>query len=225
MTRSLWLILSAAMFVSLGVAQTSQIALERYIEDSMRVIERNPPTAGSLFAVNSLLAEPARDPRAARVGDLITIIVSEEASALSSGNLTQSRESDTDSSISRLLGVVAPTAGLANLFRHSTTSDLTGTGSTSRRTNVSATLTAHVSHVMPNGNLVIEGAKEISVNAERQLVWLRGVVRQADLNPDNSVGSERVAMMDLRVNGKGVVNAAIRRPNIVYRIFRGLLPF
>jgi len=223
--RSHRLIFVAAVFVSLGSAQTSQVALERYIEDSMRVIERNPPAAGSLFAANSFLAEPARDPRAARVGDLITIIVSEQASALSSGNLTQSRESDTDSSISRLLGVVGPTAGLANLFRHSTAADLTGTGSTSRQTNVTATLTAHVSHVMPNGNLVIEGAKEIAVNAERQLVWLRGVVRQADLNPDNSIGSERVAMMDLRVNGKGVVNTAIKRPNVVYRIFRGILPF
>jgi flagellar L-ring protein precursor FlgH len=102
---------------------------------------------------------------------------------------------------------------------------LDGQGSTSRQTSVAATMTAQVSHVMPNGNLVIEGAKEIAVNSERQLVWLRGVVRPADLNPDNSVSSNRIAMMDLRVNGKGVVNAAIKQPNIVYRILKGLLPF
>jgi flagellar L-ring protein precursor FlgH len=86
-------------------------------------------------------------------------------------------------------------------------------------------VTAHVVEVMPNGNLIIEGTKEISVNAERQLVVIRGVVRQADLRTDNSVFSDRVALMDLRVNGKGVVNESIRRPNALYRIFRRFLPF
>ena len=78
---------------------------------------------------------------------------------------------------------------------------------------------------MPNGNLVIEGVKEVLVNSERQVVWLRGMVRQVDLLPDNSVRSDRIAMMELRINGKGVVNDAIRRPNLLVRIFKKVLPF
>jgi flagellar L-ring protein precursor FlgH len=62
---------------------------------------------------------------------------------------------------------------------------------------------------MPNGNLIIEGGKEIAVNSERQVVWLRGVVRPADLSPENFVASSRIALMDLRVNGRGVVNDAL----------------
>ena len=88
-----------------------------------------------------------------------------------------------------------------------------------------AIVTAYVTQVMPNGNLVIEGAKEVAVNSERQLVWMRGVVRQMDLAQDNSISSARIALLDLRVNGKGVVQDAIRRPNPIYRIFRKLLPF
>jgi flagellar L-ring protein precursor FlgH len=78
---------------------------------------------------------------------------------------------------------------------------------------------------MPNGNLIIEGGKEILVNSERQVVWLRGVVRPADLSPENLVTSSRIALMDLRVNGRGVVNDAIRRPNFLYRLFQRILPF
>ena len=78
---------------------------------------------------------------------------------------------------------------------------------------------------MPNGNLVIEGVKEIAINSERQLVFIRGVARPVDLAQDNSIRSDRIAMMDLRVNGKGVVNDAIKRPNLLFRIIKGILPF
>ena len=90
---------------------------------------------------------------------------------------------------------------------------------------MTATITAVVTHVMPNGNLVIEGVKEITINSERQLVFIRGVARPVDLAQDNSIRSDRIAMMDLRVNGKGVVNDAIKRPNLLFRIIKGILPF
>lgn len=220
------------LFVLLGVlvpleaqTQSSAAELDAYIERSVAARENNAPSAGSLFTSTGFLAEVARDPRAGRVGDLVTVIVSEQASALTSGTTSQSRDSSSDSSISRLLGVMGAGRPLPNLFGQSSESTLDGQASTSRSTDVTAIVTAHVTQVMPNGNLIIEGAKEVAVNSERQIVWIRGVVRQADLAQDNSVGSERLGLLDLRVNGKGVVNAAIKRPNPVYRIFKSLLPF
>ncbi len=207
------------------LAQTTPEALGRYRSRFILDQHENQASAGSLFVQNSYLADLARDARASQIGDLITISIAEQASALTSGSLTQTRSSGTDSGIGKLLGVMGPLAALPNLFSQSSDSNLDGQGSTSRQTNVSAVVTAHVVEVMPNGNLIIEGVKEISVNAERQLVWIRGVVRQADLRIDNSVLSERIALMDLRVNGKGVVNEAIRRPNFLYRMFRRVLPF
>ncbi len=220
--KFVWILLLAAPLA--GQTETAAAELDAYIERSVALRERDAPSAGSLFTDNGFLAEVARDPRAARVGDLVTVVVAEQASALSSGATTQSRASDNDSSIGRLLGALSPVGPLPNLLGQSSSSTLQGQASTSRRTAVTAVVTAHVTQVMPNGNLVIEGAKEVAVNAERQTVWLRGVVRQADLSQDNSLTSERVALLDLRVNGKGVVNAAIRRPNPIYRLFKSLLP-
>ena len=218
------LLIGLAAAASLG-AQTAAEALEAYVEDSLTLQESVRPTAGSLFAEHSYLAELARDPRAGRVGDLVTVLVSEQASALTSGATSQSRDSESTSGISRLLGVMGPTRPLPNLFGQNSESTLQGQASTSRQTNVSAIITAYVTQVMPNGNLVIEGAKEVAVNSERQLVWMRGVVRQIDLAQDNSISSARIALLDLRVNGRGVVEDAIRRPNPIFRLFRKLLPF
>jgi flagellar L-ring protein precursor FlgH len=63
------------------------------------------------------------------------------------------------------------------------------------------------------------------VNSEHQEVLVRGVIRPIDLSPDNQVGSDRLAQLEVRINGKGVVNDAVRRPFILYRLLLGLLPF
>jgi flagellar L-ring protein FlgH len=54
---------------------------------------------------------------------------------------------------------------------------------------------------------------------------LRGVVRPADLSNGNTVQSGNVAQMELNINGRGVVNDSIRRPNFLYRLLLGILPF
>ena len=82
-----------------------------------------------------------------------------------------------------------------------------------------------MTHVLPNGYLVLEGTKDVQVNSEHQLVTVRGVIRPADLTTGNIISSNQIAQMEIRINGKGVVNDAIRRPNILYRILLGILPF
>ena len=72
---------------------------------------------------------------------------------------------------------------------------------------------------------LIEGAKNLQVNSEQQTITVRGIIRTADISTSNTVPSTQVADMEVRVNGKGVVGDAIRRPNILYRILMGLLPF
>jgi len=78
---------------------------------------------------------------------------------------------------------------------------------------------------MPNGYLVLEGAKNVTVNSETQTVIVRGVARPTDVSPGNLVRSDRLAQMEVRINGKGVVGDAVRRPFFLYRLLMGLLPF
>jgi flagellar L-ring protein precursor FlgH len=157
------------------------------------------------------------------VDDVLTIVVAEQASAVTTGATKTSRTSSTKNSITALGG--ASPAALANLANVSGDTELNGQGTTSRTTALSTTLTARITHVLPNGGLVVEASKEIQVNSEHQTITVRGVVRPADIDPTNSVLSNRLAQLEVRVNGKGVVGDAIRRPFILYRILLGLLPF
>ena len=90
---------------------------------------------------------------------------------------------------------------------------------------LSTALSARIREVLPNGYLVVQGNKEVVVNSEHQMVTVRGVVRPADLATNNSIQSDQIAQMEIKVDGKGVVNDAIRRPFILWRLIMGLLPF
>jgi flagellar L-ring protein precursor FlgH len=139
--------------------------------------------------------------------------------------VSSERSSSANSSIGKLSGIPGVDGGLQNLLGLESDRTLEGTGETSRRTVLTATMAARVVEVLPNGNLVIEGEKSVGVNSEVQVIQLRGVVRPYDVGVANTISSEQVAQLELRVNGKGVVNDAIRRPNIFYRILLGILPF
>jgi flagellar L-ring protein precursor FlgH len=182
-------------------------------------------TAGSIWLAGSRLADAARDVRASQVDDLITIVVNEQASAVTTGTTKTQRTTSTKNSITSLLGVKSATGPLANLANTSGDTQLAGQGTTSRVSTLTTTLTARVTHVLPGGTLVVEATKEMQINSEHQTITVRGLIRPADIDNTNSVQSNRVGEMEIHVNGKGVVGDAIRRPNVLYRFLLGLLPF
>jgi flagellar L-ring protein precursor FlgH len=153
------------------------------------------------------------------------VLVAEHASAASTGVTKTQRQSTTTNSIAQLAGVTRATGPWANLANVSGNTQLDGQGQTSRQTDLTTTVTARVTHVLPNGYLVVEGSKDVQINSERQNVIVRGVVRPADLSPGNIVSSTSLAQLEVHINGKGVVNDAVRRPNVLYRLLLGLMPF
>lgn len=180
---------------------------------------------GSLFSPSGSLVDSTRDLRANRVDDVITILVTESASAVASGATNTSRKSAAKNTITSLAGTLAAGNPLGNLADLTNTQQLQGTGQTSRNMTLATTLSARVVDVTPNGILVVEGSKDVSVNSERQTITIRGLVRPADLTTANTVLSTRVADLQVRVNGKGVVGDAVKRPFLLSRILLGLLPF
>jgi len=163
--------------------------------------------------------------RAFQVNDLVTIAVNEQASAVATGATQTSRVSSVDASVTALAGIKSATGALANLATSANNIALNGSGTTSQGTQLTTTLSARVTHVLPNGYLVLEGTKNVQVNSEHQEITVRGIIRPVDLIPGNIVSSSQLAQMEIRINGKGVVSDAIRRPNLLYRIILGLLPF
>jgi flagellar L-ring protein precursor FlgH len=200
--------------------------LDRFVQEAeARNAEASAATPGAIWAPASRLADAARDVRAAQLDDLLTIVVAEQASAVTSGSTKTARTSSAKASVTAAAGITKPLGSLANLAGLSGDTQLSGQGTTSRSTTLSTTVTARVVHVLPNGALVVEAAKDIQINSERQTITLRGVVRPADIDAANSVQSDRLGQLEVRVNGKGVVGDAVRRPFFLYRLLLGLLPF
>jgi len=200
--------------------------LDQYVQQvNQRAHQSSNASPGSLYTSNGRLADGFRDVRASQIYDLVTIVVSDSTSAVSTGATNTSRKSSAQASVTSLFGPKSATSALANLANASGATQLQGQGTTSRGTTLSTTVTVEVKDVLPNGNLVVQGQKEILVNSERQIITVRGIVRPDDLSATNSVPSDRVARMEILVNGKGVVNDAVKRPFILYRLLLGLLPF
>jgi flagellar L-ring protein FlgH len=230
MRRIVFLLLLAVCAATAGHKKKAEPAgqspLDRYIaEAEARSAATLASTPGSTWIAGSRLADAARDVRASQVDDVLTIVVAEAASAVSTGATQTARKSSTANVITALGGVTRASGPLANLANTSGDTELNGSGSTSRTTTLNTILTARVTHVLPNGGLVVESSKDIQINSEKQTITVRGVIRPADIDFTNSVQSTRLAQLEIRVNGKGVVGDAIRRPNFLYRLLLGLLPF
>jgi flagellar L-ring protein FlgH len=202
-------------------------ALDKYIKEASVPLASNGQVAenGSIWFPAARYANLAADLRARNVDDVVTILVSESASAVSTGQSKTSRTSSAQAAVTSLAGPKSATGALANLLNTNSTWALDGEGTTSRQTTLNATISARVTHVLINGNLVVEGTRNLNVNSENQVITVRGVIRPIDLDTTNSVPSARLADMEIQVDGKGIVNDAVRRPNFLYRLILGLLPF
>jgi flagellar L-ring protein precursor FlgH len=200
--------------------------LDRYIAEAIRSggTPAGDGALGSLWSATAPLLNLTSELRASHVDDVVTILVAESASAATTGATKTGRTSSASSSIAALAGVTKSTGALANLVNLSGSTAVNGQGTTSRDITFSTTLTARVTHVLPNGYLVVEGSKDIDVNSERQAITVRGVVRPVDVSTANIVRSDHLGQMEIRLNGKGVVGDAIRRPFILYRMLMGILP-
>ncbi len=200
--------------------------LDHYVSDARARSAAAPSaTPGGIWAPGSRIADAARDLKASQVDDMITVVVVENASAVSSGTTKTSRVSSTKNSISALAGLTKAAGPWANLAGVNGDTELNGQGTTSRNVVISTTLTARVSAVMPNGAMLVEATKDVEINSERQTIVVRGIVRPADVASDNTVLSNRLGQLEVRLNGKGVVGDAIKRPFFLYRLLLGLLPF
>jgi flagellar L-ring protein precursor FlgH len=178
---------------------------------------------GSLYASGGRLADFTRDLRATEVGDIVTIVVNDTASALANGATNTARKSSAKAGINSIAGITNPR--LQNLLNLSNDQQLQGTGQTSRNMTITTTISANVVEVLPSGALRVEGTKNVGVNSEKQSIVIKGLIRPADLTTANTIASNQVANLSVQVNGKGVVGDAIRRPHFMYRLIMGLLPF
>jgi flagellar L-ring protein precursor FlgH len=175
---------------------------------------------------NSLFA----DRRAKRVNDVVTIVVSENSVGGNNANTNTSRDTNTNANVTSLLGLES---AILDVLRKGTTSisvagtsanSLKGVGQTNRDGNLMATMSARVMNIVENGNFLIEGRKQVTVNAEDQYLILTGIIRPDDIATDNTILSQYIADAKIVYTGKGVVDDKMR-PGWLTRIVDWVWPF
>lgn len=170
-----------------------------------------PPIPGSLWSESEARALIGMDGNARRVGDLITVEISDNTTtSLDAGTKTE-KTADSKFGIGAILGLEtsilnnnADMGGKIELSGSNETSN-DGSGSTSRTGTIAATLTCQVVEVMRNGNLRIRGTKQILVNREAQYLTLEGIVRPRDILVDNTIASDLIAEARIEFTGQGVI--------------------
>lgn len=182
--------------------------------------------SGSLWQASSTgLAE---DLKARRRGDIVTVVISENASASKKAATATSRDSSISAGIPKLLGLettgIKNWADLAKLLSASYGSSFDGAGSTSRQETLQATISAKVVDVVPNGNLLIEGRRNVRVNNEDQIIVLTGTVRGRDISADNTINSALVADAQIAYSGKGIISDR-QKPGWLLNVFDKVWPF
>ena len=189
------------------------------------VLMQNPANP-SLFSADSPNLFLYRDQKARAVGDIVTIQVVENATATNSATTATQKKGDVSLNAPGLGGVEKGVSALnfANILQGAGGINFNGTGSTSRTGQLQAAISARVVEAMPNGDLRIEGNKEVAINGERQILTIRGLVRGKDVTQNNQVLSTSIADMAVLFNGKGVV-ADANRPGWLFKVMKLITPF
>jgi flagellar L-ring protein precursor FlgH len=198
--------------------------LRGYVESAAQSDRETAHESGSLWTNNAYRSNLFRDMKARSINDAVTIRVYETTQAVATADAKNSRDTSASAGFDHLFGAEKLIAELPTMVSGESSSSFEGSGSTSRATTLQTSLTARVIDVLPNGYLVVEGMREISVNNENQSVYLTGVVRPQDIDADNTVFSSAVAQMSVRVQGRGVVSQPIK-PGWLFKILNGIMPF
>ncbi|MDR2105351.1 MAG: flagellar basal body L-ring protein FlgH [Deferribacteraceae bacterium] len=160
------------------------------------------------------------DYRARLIGDVVIVKIVESASAKNSNNTSTDRTSNYDANVTAMLGLplnlgIKDFLNSGNEFNPTiganTTNSFEGKGSKQRSDSISATIAARIVDVLPSGNLVIEGQREIVVDQEKQTIKIRGIIRQKDIDASNTVPSSAIADAQISYYGDGVISDANRK--------------
>jgi flagellar L-ring protein precursor FlgH len=177
---------------------------------------------GSIFQAASGYAALTSGARAAMIGDVITITLVER---------TQAQKSTTaDTSRSGSIGLTPPTTGpLSKLFDPSDIgasgqNAFTGKGAATQSNALSGEITVTIAQVFPNGTMLVKGQKALTLNRGDEFIQISGIVRQADITPDNRVLSTRVADAKITYTGKGEISRASSQ-GWLQRFFSRISPF
>ena len=179
------------------------------------------PANGAIFQAANGYGGLYEGARARAVGDPLTIVLVERTSA------SKSAGSKLDSGGGASL--TPPSTGVLSLFKPTDATvsgarNFGGTGTADQSNALSGEVSVTVAEVLPNGTMVVQGQKTVTLNRGDEFVQIRGIVRPADISADNRVLSTRVADAKIAYTGRGDVARASRQ-GWFSRFFQTISPF
>lgn len=181
-----------------------------------------PAANGAIFQSAQGYAPLTSGGRAAVVGDVITIQLVERTQATKSNSANTARSGD--------IGLAPPSTGpLSKLLSSSDigasgSQSFKGQGGAAQSNQLSGEIAVTVAKVMPNGTMLVRGQKQLVLNRGDEYIQISGIVRAADISPDNRVLSTRVADARITYSGKGEIARASRQ-GWLQRFFSRISPF
>lgn len=201
--------LAACMLLAACMPTAYSVTHDKHAGEVEQALNEQLPDAsktGSLWSGNRGLFT---DAKAGQVGDLLTILVSESTNATRSLGTKKSRASAQNTQLNALFGYETSLSkknvnfvpGAAFDVANNKTFD--GSGSTNNSDTLTASVTAVVTRVYPNGNLRVRGRRQVTINQQPQELSFEGVVRPNDIAPDNTISSSKVAQAIIGYGGGG----------------------
>jgi len=172
-----------------------------------------------------------RDQRATRVGDILTVVIDINESASLANETKRSRTNTEDLKATNLFGLesqltkVLPEGTSAGSLVN-TGSDLSndGKGSIARSEKITLKVAATVTQVLPNGNLVLAGRQQITVNYDLRELIVTGVIRPEDISSENTVNYDQIAEARISYGGRGQIQD-MQQPRYGSQLMDIVMPF
>lgn len=155
------------------------------------------------------------DQRPGRIGDIVTVLVDEKTDTKDKA-VTDLKKSS-NSSVSDGTGVLSFIRNLGL----SSTNDAKGDSSIERKHYGKTTISCVVTDVLPNGNLVIEGTRDVRTSEETLQLQLVGVIRPQDVNSNNQIRSDLIANAELGIKGKGALTRT-QKPGLLTQVLQAV---
>lgn len=199
------------------------------------VVMPMPPPVSQAAGSNSLWRTGARqffnDPRAAQVGDILTVLIQIDDRAQLNNSSGRTRNSSREAGVSNFFGLEQLPGKIlpggydpSRMVGMESSGTFAGSGQVQRAEKVELTVAAIVTQVLPNGNMVVAGRQEVRVNNEVRELLVSGIVRSQDISAGNQVLHTQMAEARISYGGRGQISA-YQQPPIGQQILGAISPF
>ena len=194
-----------------------------------------PPPSLAVQQPNSLWHTGARaffrDQRASRVGDILTVVVTINDQAQLQNETKRSRQNSDDANLTNFFGFeshlhnwLPKAVDPASLVDAASTTSNDGKGSINRQEQISLRVAATIIQVLPNGNLVLQGKQQVTVNFDMRDLNITGIIRPQDIASDNTITYDQIAEARIEYGGKGEITD-VQQPRYGDQLLDILMPF